>query len=752
MPVDHIKMLCDISDLNSLLSEKTFTDCLQKAVEMVSSHMKADICSIYLYDEAYNVLTLKATKGLSTDSVNRIKLKPGEGIAGTALVEMRSIAEVNARTNPSFKSYPDSGEAGFDAYLAVPILRGRFKIGVLVVQRDSSRPFVEHDIMALQATASQLAAMLEHINLLMITDTASSKRHGASRSGTSSYRFVKAKSASEGIKFAPAVIKNGVRRHGPALFKGSGSRHTLEEFENAARSTESQLEDLQKKVEEKLSDAASLIFASHILMLKDEAFLGGMRRLIEGGTEPVKAVIAVFEKYKRIFSQSPNHLIREKVQDIEDLTVRLLDNLTQSETEETAYEGKIVIASELFPSDLLKLSAEGIAGAVLVSGGVTSHVGILARSLRLPLVIVDEPDLMNLPGDTPILLDADMGNIYLNPGVDILDRFSGRLKEKTGADSAIDIIPGSCFTADGTRVYIRLNINLLSDLSQLNIDDFDGVGLYRTEFPFMIRNGFPSEEEQFFIYKKLIDGLDGRPATIRTLDIGGDKVLSYYDLQKEDNPFLGMRSVRFSLAHIDIFKQQIRAILRAGHGSDLRIMFPMISSLDEYLRARNVVESCMDELSANSYQFNTSPKIGMMIEIPSLIGIIDEMAAETDFMSIGTNDLIQYTIAVDRTNEKVSDMYLPHHPSILRSIARISEACSRAGIEVSVCGDMANREKYIPFLLGVGISSLSMDAVYIPRIKKEVGTLSMKECARIAERLLSTGRISEIESILNGTV
>jgi len=747
MTTDHIKMLCDISELNSLFEESSIDNCLQKTVDMVAEHMNADVCSIYIYDENSGDLVLKATRGLDPQSINQVTMKPGEGLVGTALKELRIIREDRGNSNPHFKFYPGTNEELYEAFLAVPIVRGRFRIGVLVIQRKRGNSFAEQDVMAMKATASQLATLLEHIKLLLSTQQVPSTGPGITDQG--SYRFLKGKSASKGVALAPAVVKKDIKHDILFRRKTFEETFTLEQFETALKNTEIQLEDMQRRVEEKLADAASLIFASHLLMLKDQGFVGAMRDMIRIGENPPSAIVAIFLKYKGLFSESPNLLIREKVQDIEDLTKRIMNNLLQHIPDEAIYRDRVIIARDLFPSELLMLSIEGITGVILVSGGVTSHVGILARSLKVPLVFIDEPDLLGLPENITVLLDAEQGNLYINPTEEIVTRFREQEKTRAALNERQAMIKGPALTKDGSQVRVMLNINLLSDMQQVSIEDIDGVGLYRTEFPFMIRNSFPSEEEQYVIYKKLVDQMNGKPVTFRTLDIGGDKVLSYYDVPREENPFLGMRSIRFSLQHEDLFKQQIRAILRAGTGSSLKIMFPMISSLDEFLQSRTILDVCLEELRREGAEHNAEPLVGMMVEIPSVVPIIEDLAGEADFFSIGTNDLIQYTIAVDRTNEKVAAMYIPHHPAILRSLEKIARAGIAAGIEVSICGDMANQERYIPFLLGIGITYLSVDAMYIPRVKKTLLEIDVKEARERARKMLAGRTITEIETLLD---
>ncbi len=746
MATDHIQMLCDISELNELFEEESLELCLQKTVEMVAAHMLADVCSIYLYSDVDKMLVLKATVGLNQESINNVTMKPGEGLVGTAMKELRVIKEDIGKNNPLFKFIPGIDEEKYDAFLAVPIARGKYRIGVLVLQRGDNRNFNDNDVKAVKGTASQLATMLEHIKLMVSPATAGMD----TEIDFKQYSFIKGKGAAAGSASGPA-IHYGINRTkeliSEEVFSGT---FTLEDFNKALLETEKQLESLQEKVEEKLSDAASLIFASHLLMLKDRGFIGEIRELITSGENPPSAIIAIFMKYRALFSESPNQLIKEKVQDIEDITRRLLDNLLGRTGEEEMFASHIVIARDLYPSDLLKLSAENISGVILASGGVTAHVAILARSLELPMIIMDDSSILSTPEGTQLLLDADTGNLYINPPADIIATFTERDRGHREIFNDIENISRPAVTKDGSYVPVLLNINLLTDLKRVPLEAIDGVGLYRTEFPFMIRSSFPSEEEQLVIYKKLLADTGEKPVTFRTLDIGGDKILSYYEFPEEDNPFLGMRSIRFSLQHKEIFTQQIRAILRAGAGKNIRIMFPMISSIEEFSAAKAIVHQSMDDLKNDGIDYCADPAIGMMVEIPSVIATIDDLAEEADFFSVGTNDLIQYLLAVDRTNTKVADMYIPHHPAVLRSLGLIARAARKAGIDASVCGDMANKPEYIPFLLGVGINSFSVDARFIPRIKEAVSNINLQEATAGAKEILLLRTISDIEKKIFG--
>jgi len=365
------------------------------------------------------------------------------------------------------------------------------------------------------------------------------------------------------------------------------------------------------------------------------------------------------------------------------------------------------------------------------------------------MIVTDTFELMNVPDGTPVLIDAEIGNIFVDPDDAVLEKFWAQQRARLTLADQKGLMRPVTATADGTRVLLLANINLLSDLKVASELSCDGIGLYRTEFPFIIRTTFPSEAEQYVIYRKLVESMPEKPVTFRTLDAGGDKILSYYHDIEEQNPALGMRSIRFSLQNKGIFGEQVRAILRAGVGADLRIMFPMISSIDEFQQARDVVFESMERLAADGVPHHEKPKLGMMVELPSVADLIDDFAREADFFSIGTNDLIQFMLAVDRTNESVADFYLPHHPAVLRVLNRIARAAIDNGCELSICGDMAHQTQYIPFLLGIGVRAFSVDPIYLLRTQQAIMAVPMADAEARAREMLSKSRISDIAALLN---
>ena len=746
---DDTQLICNIGELSGLFTDSTTLETfLQRIAATVAEHMQVDVCSIYLYNEASEELVLKATKGLNRDFIGKLKLKLGEGLTGLALKELRPICERQASENSNFRYFPGLGEEKYESFLAVPILRGTTMIGTLVIQNIARNFFDEEDINVMRAITSQLANTIEVTRLfLSFQDKQTDKNQIIAPA--KDLKFIKGKRGSPGFAFGEAIVlkdnKGLVSHDDPKFLK----KYTLQEFYQALQSTEKELEELQKQIEEKLSDVASLIFTAQILMLKDNSFTGMIADLIKKGKNPPQAIKYVTEYYMKKFEGIENAYLQEKRQDVCDIGNRLLENLIGKDQNVLEYNKQIVIARELFPSDALKLSSQNVKGIILLTGGATSHLAILVRSLEIPLIIADFPDLLNLPQKTKILMDANQGDIYVNPSSDIINAFKGKTLTSHELVRLKKSILPTTTTKDGTRVYVMANVNLLNDVK--NALDFkaEGIGLYRTEFPFIARNDFPSEEEQYVIYKKLVEAIPNREITFRTLDIGGDKILSYFELHlKEKNPYLGMRSIRFSLQHVEIFSQQIRAILRAGHNANIRIMFPMICSVDEFLEAKRIVLKCLDDLEKEEIRCARDVKIGLMVELPAVLEVIEELAQEADFFSIGTNDLIQYMLAVDRTNEKVANLYLPHHPAILRALKKVVNVANQYAKDVSICGDMVHEERYLNYLLGIGIRKLSLDTTYIPKIKNLIQTVDIHDAEELSEEVLKESRLTQVSQLL----
>jgi phosphotransferase system enzyme I (PtsP) len=744
---DAVDLICSIGELAGLFERSTgLENFLRTAVGIVAYHMRAAVCSVYLYHEKTQELVLTANQGLNPESVGTVRLKLGEGIVGAALKEMRPIREGEAALSPLYKEVPVLHEERYRAFLAVPIVRGLTRVGVLAVQDPVADYFNENDTKALQAIASQLASVIEQAHLLMSLREIQPESPVADQK----LEFVTGTAACGGVAYGTAIVLGG--KAGDAAWR-EGLRErpfTVEEFRSALAQTEQQLEQLQRRMEERLADVASMIFSAHLLIVKDENFSGEMLKRMQRGDPPQQAVASVVEQYVELFSQAAHSKLREKVQDVRDLARRLVRNLHGVPDEGVDYRGNVVIADEVLPSDILKLTAQRVEGLLLVSGGVTSHVAILARSLELPMVIVDDRRFLALGAERRVLLDGDQGNVLVDPGAEVVSKFKALAEIRKETDAQVDLVKESTQTRDGRRIRLYANINLLSELQIARKLKAEGVGLYRTEMPFIMRSEFPSEEEQCRIYRKLLRDMDGKPVVFRTLDVGGDKMLSYFPSISEANPFLGLRAIRFSLRFKDIFRQQLRSLLRAGHEAELKIMFPLISSVDDFIEARAVVQECLAELQAGKEPHNPRPALGVMVELPSAVEIAEELAREADFLSIGSNDLVQYILAVDRTNKNVSDLYLSHHPAVLRALNRVVTAAQVAGKPLSLCGEMAADVKMLPFLIGIGIDQLSIEPRHIPQVQRAVAVISYGEACEKARQLLRLGRVRDVADALRG--
>ena len=743
----NVDLVCDIAELMSLAEEgQDRRVLLQNVVTTVANHMQADVCSIYIYDDDSRELTLRATKGLDESAIGKVTLKLGEGITGRAVRELRPICVGTASKSSSYKFFPGIHEEDYEAFLAVPILRGLRRIGALVVQAREINYFTPNDVKALRAIAAQLATMIENVRLLSEVRERAAGREERSPGKAVKREIVRGRSASTGTARGRAYTLDTVGMDFCPLPDPDVPPHSITDFRVAVEKTMQQIEALQRQTTVDLADVAVLIFSAHQLILEDDQFTGRIGSLIETGIPAVKAIATVVNEYVEIFSNSQMPMIREKVLDVKDLGNRLMRNLIEEEADSCDYRGQIIIAHELLPSDILKLSAENVEGFI-VSSGVTSHNAIISRSLGIPMVAISREDADSIEEGIEMLMDGEQGIIYLQPSEEVYHKYRELDAAWIALHDASDV-KEETLTKCGARVHIYANINLLSDLKPARRFKAEGVGLYRSEFPFIVRTDFPSEEEQYRIYQKLVDDMEGRPVTFRTLDIGGDKMLSYYSHVNEANPFLGMRAIRFSLENKDIFCDQLRAFLRAGAESNTRIMFPLVSSVDDFVSAREIVHECMDELEQAGVPFNRETKLGVMLELPSAVEVVSELAAEADFLSIGSNDLIQYMLAVDRTTEKVSGLYRAHHPAILRAINRIVQAAKAHGKDVSICGDLSADKRMLPFLLGVGLRKFSIDIVNAPEVQRLVESTTVDDAESIARRMLSLGRISEIEALL----
>lgn len=492
------------------------------------------------------------------------------------------------------------------------------------------------------------------------------------------------------------------------------------------------------------------IFAAHLDMAEDDTLLLGVEEKIEKGKNAQWALEEQMEETCGLLESLEDAYLRERAADVRDVCRRIMAFLKGIENDpfRNIKEKVILFAEELNPSDTAKMDFRYIKGMVTAKGGSTSHVAILARSLEIPALLGVEGILEKVQPGEEVILDGNEGLLLLSPE----DAAKRIYTEKQEAEremrrklKEMNRLPA--VTTDGRQVHLYANAGSLKDVEAAKKQGAEGIGLFRSEFLYMESSRFPTEQEQFEIYKKAAEILK-KPIIIRTLDIGGDKSLPYYQFEKEENPFLGWRAIRFCLDMRDVFKTQLKAILRAAAFGDIRIMYPMIVSLEEFRKANALLEDCKQELRERNVLFRESISTGIMVETPAAVFVAEELAKEVDFFSIGTNDLTQYILAADRGNQKLTKLYSPFHPAVLRAVAKVIEAGHKEGKEVGMCGEFAGDERAVPILVGMGLDEFSMVSNEIPSVRYQVRGLSEKQTQGFAKRILAAGTEKEVKSLL----
>ena len=522
----------------------------------------------------------------------------------------------------------------------------------------------------------------------------------------------------------------------------------LKRFQRALESSKTELEDIREKAQVELGTDKAAIFEAHLLVLSDPEFVSQIVAKIESEKVNAEYVLKeVSDRFITMFEQMDNEYIKERKGDIRDVTNRILSHLlgVQIMNPSMILEESIIVADDLTPSDTAQLNCMYVKGFTTNVGGLTSHSAIMAHSMGIPAVVGTKSATMDIQHGDLIIVDGIKGEVYINPTIDVIEKYEEKLDQFEEKKAVwAKLVNKKTITVDGQSVELAANIGTSEDLESVVKNGGEAIGLYRTEYLYMGRSELPSEEEQFRSYKAVLEGMNGKPVVVRTLDIGGDKDLCYLNLPKELNPFLGFRAIRLCLEEQEIFRTQLRALLRASTYGNLKIMFPMIANLDEFRAAKAILEEEREKLSLKGINISKRIEIGIMVEIPSTAVMADQFAKEVDFFSIGTNDLIQYTMAADRMNERVSYLYQPYNPAILRLIKMVIDAAHTQGKWVGLCGEMAGDELAVPLLLGMGLDRFSMSATSILKVRSQLLRLSKKEMKSLAVRALKMGTSKEV--------
>jgi len=759
-----VTTLEDISTL--ILQSHDLNETLNNIVALVARRTAVDVCSIYLLDDNETTLRLSATRGLSPESVGRVTMERGEGLTGLVVEERRVVAIYEAQDHPRYRYFEETGEEQFHSFLGIPLLDRKKTIGVLVIQTREPRSFTAREISTLSAIAFQVASVVINARLL---DFIHQKEQEAQNYALA---LEETRQQLQPIE-EPKKTERDVPLRGTVAYPGlaSGPAHVMVETggfadfleedqvdpEEERRRIEQALEKtciqtlfLEKRVAEKLSADDAAIFHTHLMILEDRVFLQRIEQQIAEGHCAAYALKKVVDHYISAFERMDDPYLRERAADMKDIGRRLAANLNgRGEQVLHLKHPGILVAREVLPSDMAALDHEQILGIVTESGEKNSHAVIMAKALGIPALVGVKGAVKQIEPEEPVILDANSGCLYVSPPPAIIEEYS-RLEEEARQEShrLEEFAHLPAITQDGTPVVLRANIGLVSDMAIAQRNGAEGVGLYRTEFPYMIRGDFPDREEQYRLYSRVVEGFGGQPVTIRTLDIGGDKGLPYFSPPPEDNPFMGWRSVRVSLDNLDIFRTQIEAILMAGVHGPVKLLFPMISGLEELRACREVIAEARRNLRREGIEFVEEVPVGVMIEVPAAVKMAGQLAKEVDFFALGTNDLIQYMLAADRNNPLVNKYYDPLHPAVLLVLQEVAEVARQQQKGLCLCGEMASDPVHILVLLGMGIREFSMAGPFIPRTKALLRNLSLSTAEQATKKVLSMTDSTQIRSYL----
>jgi len=714
---------------------------LNMVVRIIAQSMVAEVCSIYLR-RSTNDLELFATEGLNPSAVHNTTLKPGEGLVGEIMRLGRPLNLSDAPNNPNFSYRPETGEDPFHAFLGVPLLRGGRTIGVLVVQNRTERTYAEEEVEDLQIIAMVLAEMVAGGELFNEAELKNVELapHKPER--------LKGAKFADGLAYGRAVLHESAVMPSDLLSEDTPAESLR--LHKAIEALQLQLDGMLDG--HGLVGASYDVLETYRMFAHDRGWNRSLEEAVRSGLTAEAAVERVRSEHRARLGQARDPYLRERLHDLEDLNDRLLRHLSGAGAAVRILpENAILIARNLGPADLLEYDRTKLKGLLLEEGSSASHAAIVARALDIPCVgrLSGLRDRVS-EGD-PVIVDGESGEAYLRPRADVIEAVGARMEVRAQRRAEFARLRDTpAITRDGAKITLLMNAGLAVDLDILNDTGAEGIGLFRTEFQFMVAEELPRLDAQTALYDRVLDAAEGRPVTFRTLDLGGDKVLPYLEAEREDNPALGWRAIRMGLDRPALLRLQLRALIAASRGRELRIMFPLVASVEEFRAARALVDH---EIAWAERRGRTAPgllRVGAMIEAPALIWHLDALLPLTDFVSVGTNDLMQYLFAADRGNPRVADRYDPLSPPALRVMKAIYDACHESGTPVSVCGEMAGRPLEAFALLALGYDRLSMPPSGIGPVKRMVLSCDREAARRGVLNLLkgSAGSVrNEIETL-----
>lgn len=727
-------------------------DALKCLALRLKEALKVDSCSIYLADYEQQHFLLMATDGLATDAVGNVSIGFSEGLIGLIGQREELLNISDARTHPRFKHYPEVKEEKYHAFLGAPLIHQRKVLGVLTLQQKDKRRFSEDEEAFLITLCAQLSLEVVHAEargLLSLTEENPVHKW---------QKAIRGVPGSPGLAIGSGFVCDyeiNLRSH--IARRSRQTKQEVQLYRDAVHATKVQVEILSARIEDDVPEDVQAIFQIYHHLLDANSLGHEVEARIKEGWDAASSLKYVVENYMQQFRSMSDPYMQERAVDMEDLSNRILAHIIGSSPNTSRSlipeQDAILVAEEVSAPMLAEFPREKLKGIISMRGSNNSHAAILARAMGVPAVmgLTDVP--LSLLDAKTILLDGYSGEVIVSPTVNIDREFRAlvteeqELSERVQAQSELPTV-----TQDDCKMSLFINAGLSAELESSHFKQGEGVGLYRTEIPFMLRERFPSEQEQFALYRAMLEANPEKQITMRTLDIGGDKPLPYFPIN-EENPFLGWRGIRISLDHPEIFLVQIRAMLRASIGlENLQIMLPMITSVSEVKEARRLIRQAFHEVSeeANATQQRLiMPKVGVMLEVPAVIYQLPQLAETVDFFSVGSNDLTQYLLAVDRNNARVADLYDSYHPAVLAALKGIIEQSNRLNIPVTVCGEMAGEPGGAILLMAMGYRSLSMNSHNLLKVKWVIRSVSLQSAKQLLGQTISLDQPHEVKEQVN---
>ena len=739
-----------LSSLRTIVQEvngaRSLSEVLAIIVKEVRDAMSAGVCSVYLFDESDQNYVLMATEGLRQESIGKVRMAMREGLVGLVAAKEEPLNLQDADQHPNFAYFEETGEAPFHSFLGVPIIHHRKVLGVLVLQQETRRRFASEEEAFVVTVCAQLSGAIAHAEATGALRQLASAGRGKSKeavfpgipssSGVGIGRVVLVTSSSD-LKMVPERLTDNPSAE-------------VKLFREALKATKRDMRNLGNGLSGKLSAEEFALFEVYIRLLDDRVLINEVISAIKLGQAAPSAWSTVILKHVRTFQKMDDPYLRERAADVNDLGVRVLEYLQAKDKDRAPMPRRIVLVGEdLSATALADIPVHRLVGIISLKGSSNSHMAIVGRALGIPTVM----GAINLPWveleDQELIVDGSTGDVISRATRSVRRHYVQRQREEKLFNKDLEKLRDiPCHTPDGIRFSLWVNTGLRQDTARSLKSGAEAVGLFRTEIPFLMRTSFPTEDEQIEIYREQLSDFAPRPVTMRTLDIGGDKDLPYFPIE-EENPFLGWRGIRISLDHPEIFLVQIRAMLRASEGiNNLRIMLPMISNVPELDRALQLIERAYQELTQEEGYTIKRPLIGAMIEVPAAVYQVKEIGRRVDFMSVGTNDLTQYLLAVDRNNPRVADLYHTLHPSVLRALKQIYDQASSVNCQLSICGEMAGDPLSTVILLGLGYETFSMSASSLLRVKSILLNVSRKDAKLLSKKALKMSSSKEIITFL----